>query len=383
MNESAKALLKQNRIFIAVVLSMILCVVAFSYMGVDGPEQKANDTRKIKVDLPTDKVSPQDIWMDKLDASNKLMEQKFKYLESVILDNKKAEIELSNEKMTLQNDVAYLRSELQKISEGKAKTVDSSQNPFVYEETEQSTEQEDIILRQPLQEMVMPASREKIHHVDEMIPAGTTVKALLVSSLDAVCGVYTISDPTPIKLRILDNAHLPKHVNVKLKGGIIIGSAYGNISNERVYMRLERLTQVQSNGDFVETGVTGYVSGEDGKYGVRGEVVDKSTKAVVNAAASGFLSGVSQSLQAACGRKNFDSKNNYNFGVELAAQGGVNGSSNGLDMLADYYIKRAEQIQPVIEIDAGRIVDVTFTLGVSTGDFHAKETLKKIRLNNK
>ena len=53
-------------------------------------------------------------------------------------------------------------------------------------------------------------------------------------------------------------------------------------------MRLERLSKVESNGEFLETSVTGFVSGEDGKFGVRGSVVDKSEKMVANAARSGF-----------------------------------------------------------------------------------------------
>lgn len=392
MNQSALALLRQNRIFFIVVIFIVLCISIFSFMGVDVPESSSSQTRNI--DLPSDKISAHDLWVEKMEASQKLIDQKLKYLQDTIIESKKQEIVASAREMSLQNEIVTLKNGIKALENSvitrsnteKSESSNYNVDPLAYSGNFQDNNQEPeiLVMRQPLREVMMPESRDKIHHVDEMIPAGTTVKALLVSSLDAVCGVFSTSDPTPIKLRILDNGHLPKCVNVKLKGGILIGSAYGNISSERVYMRLERLTQVQPNGDFVETGVTGYVSGEDGKYGVRGLVVDKSSKAVANAAASGFLAGVSQTLQSAFSRnKNVDSGNSYNLGFDIAAQGGASGSTSGLDMLAEYYIKRAEQIQPVIEVNAGRIVEVTFTLGVPTGDFHGKEVFKKIRQNNK
>ena len=219
--------------------------------------------------------------------------------------------------------------------------------------------------------------------VDKVIPAGTSVKALLVSSVDATCAVYSSSDPIPVKLRLLDNGHLPKKVQVLLKGGIIIGSAYGNLSSERIYMRLERMTQVKPSGDFVSTSVAGYISGEDGKFGVRGTIVDKSENIVKNAAISGFLGGASQALQGLASKNAVDSWNTYNTSSDLIRQGGAKGVSNAFDMLADYYIRRAEQVQPVIQVNAGRIVDVTFTHEVPIGDLHVKERITKLRQNSR
>ena len=36
-------------------------------------------------------------------------------------------------------------------------------------------------------------------------------------------------------------------------------------------------------------------------------------------------------------------------------------ANNSLTKLSDYYIKRAEQIQPVIQVSAGQKVDLVFT----------------------
>jgi conjugal transfer pilus assembly protein TraB len=183
-------------------------------------------------------------------------------------------------------------------------------------------------------------------------------------------------------LRILDDGHLPQGVLAKVKNGLILASAYGDISTERVYMRLERLTKVQPNGEFVETEITGFVSGEDGKYGVRGQVVDKSACLVANAAYSGFFSGVSQFLNTTMVASLSNSScgcGGNPFGWELLEGSGLQGTTNAFDMLADYYIQRAEQIVPVIEVTAGRVVDITFTHKAELGDLCTQDKVRQIR----
>jgi conjugal transfer pilus assembly protein TraB len=44
---------------------------------------------------------------------------------------------------------------------------------------------------------------------------------------------------------------------------------------------------------------------------------------------------------------------------------GWSGASDAMDRLADYYVELAEQRVPVIEVDAGRQIDIILTRGVS------------------
>ena len=48
-----------------------------------------------------------------------------------------------------------------------------------------------------------------------------------------------------------------------------------------------------------------------------------------------------------------------------------------LDKYADFYIKRAEQMQPVIQVAAGRKVDMVFTQGVDFADSAVRQILSK------
>jgi len=151
-----------------------------------------------------------------------------------------------------------------------------------------------------------------------------------------------------------------------------------------VYVRVERMTQVKKNGDFIETDVTGFVSGEDGKYGVRGVVVDRSNKLIASAAFAGVLDGINQYLQAtinaqtlAKSTQGLPSRDVIN--LEVLKSSSLNGVSSGLDKLSDYYIHRAEQLQPVIQVAAGRVVDITFTHSTELGDLHTKDKVREIR----
>lgn len=423
MINKAKQILKIQRKHTLVIAGLgIFALIGISHLIFEDTGPKL-PTKPVKVELPVDKVNVQDIWMSKqdnvlsrLESEGKITDQRMKMLEELILSNKKKEEENEKEKLELRKTISLLQQDLKTVS-SKLEEVNNQEisyqeptlepdsfplqsrplptsEPFASPSTSPffsppvppkgiqtlpPISEEICPLRAPIREFSMKETPKKFFSVNEVVPAAVSVKAVLVSSVDAVCGVYANSDPVPVKLRLLDDAHLPKGVTVKLKGCLVLASAYGNISNERVYMRLERLTQVNTKGEAIETEVVGYVSGEDGKFGLRGTVIDRSAKIVKNAAASGFLGGVGQVLQASVSRNSIDSWNTYTVGTNAAAQGAANGASSAFDMLAEYYIRRAEQVQPVLQVNAGRIVDITFTHGFALGDLNTKEKLRTIR----
>ena len=393
MDFKSKSILKNQRALFAGIIFIIL-ILSFIFYHTNSQ----NDSQSVfpvqsKVELPSDKINPQEIWMSRLDNENKILKSHIDFIEKTILEIKKSHTETIKENDELKKEVINLQRELKKASENIKKEENTIFRPAVSDFKKQNfneqyfsateepflsskNKEEKVVLpsRSIFKEVVSGKAKTKILHVDKAIPAGTSVKAILVSSVDAPCGIYSKSDPQPIKLRIIDNGHLPKEVEAQLKGGLIIASAYGDISTERIYVRIERLTKVKQSGEFIETSVTGFVSGEDGKFGIRGSVVDKSEKIIANAAKSGFLGGIGGILQSAV------SKHEVNqFSFDVVKQGCASGASSAFDMLADYYIKRAEQVMPVIQVTAGRTVDITFTHQADLGDLYTKEKVKEIR----
>ncbi len=381
-DKSREALKKQRKVFFALVFGVALLMIGLGYLAFPNKSYAPTIQHKPQVDLPADKMNPQDLWMSRVESQNSMLDQKIKYLEEIVLQTKKQEEVNEREKRDLKQEVSQLRRQLREAAENPVPAVPVYLNDPFFELPPQTLPHP--LVCSPLVEFCMEELPiVNLGSVDYAIPAGTTVKALLVSSVDADCGVYANADPIPIKLRLLDNGHLPKNVDVNLKGAIIIGSAFGNISSERVYMRLERLTQVNPDGKFVETEVAGYVSGEDGKYGVRGIVVDKSGKIITNAAISGLFSEAGQILQSAVGHCRIGNylNSNQTAANNSVVPGAVGGTSHAFDMLADYYIRRAEHVKPVIQVNAGRIVDVTFTHGTVIGDLHTHDRVSTLREN--
>lgn len=372
---------KQNRLLTLVLSIFFMLLALFSYyVFQDDFSVKEHSPPPV---LPLDKSNPQELWMMRLDTEKQITDQKMKYLEELILEKKSEEEKGRKENIFLQEEIKKFKKELKKFGKHSENVLHNpemdisySQDPFSFSGTQIETP----TVRMPLTELIIETAPEKLQHVDQAIPAGTSVKAILVSSVDMPCGVFNSSDPQPIKLRLIDDGHLPHHVRAKLKGGILIASAYGDLSNERIYIRIERMTQVRRDGRFIETSVAGYVTGEDGKYGIKGIVVDKSYKMVENAAISGFFSGVNQYLQATASRNcNFYEPGCSITATDLASNGAVGGANSAFDTLTNYYIKRAEQIRPVIEASAGRIVDVTFIHKAELGDLYVQEKVRRLR----
>lgn len=222
--------------------------------------------------------------------------------------------------------------------------------------------------------------------VDNTIPAGAFAKAILLGGVDASASISASSDPRPALLRIMDLGTLPRKFHSDLMGCHVLAACYGDISSERVYMRLEKLTCTErKTGEILEIKVQGYVAGEDGRTGVRGSVVDRAGESMRNAMMGGFIGGIGEFLSQSRNAMTFTplglgqagSLTQTNpMGVgEMLKHGVGNGTSNALSRYADFYIKRAEQLQPVIQVAAGRQVDIVFTEGVSLNETLYRQAL--------
>ncbi|WP_461830009.1 TraB/VirB10 family protein [Aquifex sp.] len=227
-------------------------------------------------------------------------------------------------------------------------------------------------------EVVKPPKDEKREELKEekkevskkvIIPKGSFVKAVLLSGLDAPAGGKAISNPHPVLLKITDKAILPNFWKVDIKDCFFLGFGYGDLSSERAYIRIENLSCVKEDGSVVEKKVEGFVAGEDGKEGLRGRVVTRQGALLARALVAGFLEGISQAFAQS------------NTSVIVSPQGalttvkpsqvfsvGISGGfAKAAEKLADFYMKLATQMFPVIEINAGRKVDVVFLSSVSFG----------------
>ena len=230
-----------------------------------------------------------------------------------------------------------------------------------------------------------PRTKKQKISIDTTIPAGTFAKAVLLSGLDASTSLSASADPRPVLLRIVDMAQLPRSFRSDVKDCHCIASAYGDLSSERVYMRLENLTCVERlTGEIVETEVAGYIAGRDGRVGVRGVVVSKDGAYLARGLYTGLLGGISNVANPSQ-QQSFSVTSGGVLQTDplstdkLFLSGLGQGASKALDRLADYNISRAEQLQPVIQIPAGQEIDIVFTKGAFIGGSTVKEEITKVR----
>ena len=221
------------------------------------------------------------------------------------------------------------------------------------------------------------------YNLDEnFIFAATYARCALVGSVTVSAGVGASSNPQPVLLRLTDPGNLPNKVKGFLKDAMVIGAAYGELSSESVVIRLERIVKIDKHGVVgMDIPVQGYVAGENGDSRIRGVVIDRAGATMKNAAIGGFFSGVADFLtmnnssaikfEPNSGLAQFSPQQ----GSKMLGQGASKGIGNAIEKYADFYIKRSEQLQPVIQIDGGRKLTVVFTQSVKA----AAVNLKKVR----
>jgi conjugal transfer pilus assembly protein TraB len=204
-------------------------------------------------------------------------------------------------------------------------------------------------------------------NAESYVPSGSYAKAVLTSGVVVSTAMATQNNPQPIMLRLADSGHLPRGFQSKLKDAVLIGSCYGDLSSERAMCRIASLSYVEEDGTTVEKAVEGWLIGEDGAPGLRGKIVDKSGPAVRESFIAGMLSGMAnflkfESQSTVFPVSPFGQTNALKSGQALQSSAGQ-GASNALDKLAEFSIKRAESMQPVIVINPGRVIDVVFKKG--------------------
>ncbi len=212
---------------------------------------------------------------------------------------------------------------------------------------------------------------DNFHHAKDYVVAGTSAKAVLTAGVVVSTSVSTQGNPQPIMLRLADQGNQPRGWKSRLKDAVMIGSCYGDLSSERAVCRIHTLSFVERSGRTVERSVEGWIIGEDGAPGLRGKVVDRAGKVVREAFVAGMLSGMSSffknSAQSAVYPVSPFGQTNALKTDDVLKSGASQGASNALEKLADFSIKRAEAMNPVLVVHPGRVVDVVFKKGFDLG----------------
>ncbi|MYB26766.1 MAG: hypothetical protein F4X32_04565 [Candidatus Dadabacteria bacterium] len=199
------------------------------------------------------------------------------------------------------------------------------------------------------------------------IPSGSFVAGVLLSGLDAPTATAAARNPHPVLIHLAEPSRLPGLRRMDIARCHVTGAGYGQLASERAYVRLERIACVLRSGDVIDTRIKGYVAGEDGKTGIRGRLVSKQGKMLSRGILAGFASGFGGAVESSNSTAGVVAGGTFTVSSrssrDLVKTGIGGGAGEAGRLLAEYYLELAEEVFPVIEIDAGRRVDVIITEG--------------------
>lgn len=207
---------------------------------------------------------------------------------------------------------------------------------------------------------------------ENYLPPNSIAPATVVVGVDATTTVKSQGDPLPVVLRITGPARSVisdgKLLRTNLTGCMVNGSAMGDLSSEKVYVKLAKMTCPQPNGRVAVSEVKGFIS-FGGKTGVRGHVVSRAGNLVGQAFVAGIFGGIGKG--AATNSNSYLTTPSVNVNgsrqtlspTDLAVGGLGNGVGQAADLVSKYLIERAEQYQPVVEMPTGIKVEVVFLEG--------------------
>lgn len=364
---------------IGIVITLIIFIIVKALhtpKAENSPEEtkEIEEVKEIKIIGTGEVISTDELWRGSMQD---LVRKRDAEISSKLNEIEKKQNELNTGDKN-KNEIKELHSRIEDLTSDVERMGREKSRIEVMNEAETTSKKSNNIAVQQLSLSPDP-------NADNYIPAGSIAKAVLLSGVDVSTAMQSSANPDPIVMKIVDYGTLPNSFRSNLLNCHVVGAVHGDLSSERAKIRLEELSCVNpKTKKVIETEIVGFVTGEDGRSGVRGEVVSTEGKLLGNSLLSGVLSGLANNFNPNTSyQPNVILGNNQQQGVSQRFKDSMSsGATSALDRLSKYYIERAENLQPVIQIGAGRKVDILFTKGVFLGSDGIRQKIQEARNKN-
>jgi len=221
-------------------------------------------------------------------------------------------------------------------------------------------------------------TEKKTKELTVPLPIGSYVKGKLLTGLEARERV-----PYPVLVQ-LDFAYiLPNHHRLDLSGCFMIVKAIGNLSIERVEMQATKLSCVSQSGKMFEREINGFiVDDKDNSFAVIGSVNSKQQRVAAMAFLSSVVEGVGQAIQSTQQTQQvtpLGGSQSVLTGSEMKSIAG-GGASHAATMVAQWYLKQAQNLSPTINVGSGRDIWIVMQESVDLpNDYFHKNGKGEIR----
>lgn len=189
-------------------------------------------------------------------------------------------------------------------------------------------------------------------------------KATLITGVSASTFGEGIEHPKPVILSLDSPSVIANDDQEDLQDCMLIGEASGNMNSSRAEIKITRISCSATNKEGKKVKIEfaadpiGWVIGEDGKYGLKGRLVDSAGKIILRQIMVGFLQGVATAFQPQ--QVYIPNPVSATGTVQSLSSGIAGGVNTAFTSLAQYYQKMLEGMYPYIDVMPGRRVTVLF-----------------------
>lgn len=385
--------LKQLQILAISIVATVL-TIGFAVLVIQKKTVEIKKTKEVEpvltVELADQNLDPEKHWRnyfeDRQAQLAKDLEERIQALseaqtEVITKTNQRIEEELASTKEKLemaQRELSSASLDLQRV----AKNEQNPESIERYKEAELGAEEFDSGV-----EFDKPKSAKNY------IPEGTYFTGHLLGGIAVSTGLNAPDEnatPVSIKLAGRVDAHGRATTNLsslnklELQNCRIMGSAYGDLSSERAIVRLEKMI-CERDGLYITSKIAGQIFGSDGLNGVKGTVISTSIKHMKNAAIGGLISGIGSAAKGQDGAAISGSGliQTKTKGIKsLLGEGALQGASNAGDKIADYYLRQAEAMSPILTVPSGVRINTQITKGFFVGEISTHRKINAARSNN-
>jgi len=202
------------------------------------------------------------------------------------------------------------------------------------------------------------------------LPAGSIITGVTLNGIDAATGPGSRDNPQIVDIRVKKNVILPNDYRSSIRNCMILASGYGSLASRSVYLRTNELSCVTNAGGIISAPLKGYVVGSNGMIGIPGTVISHQAPLIVKSLIAGIFSGIGGDGQPTMDQGlelNPTSGSTQSYQLPSLGYIGYSALAGGVDtaagQISQYYLKEAEALQPVIQINPGISVSIILQYG--------------------
>lgn len=371
-------LARQKLVFKVVMGVIFIFVIGLGLYVQEKTENSPKEEKKVsrvEIDLADKGLDTERHWREHFEAQRA---EDRKLIENAIKDIKNSQEEIENKtNIRLEEELRVTQDQLRLAKQ----ELTSASLDLKRVASERSKEQKDYFEESAMEveDFESEIVYDKPKSAKNYIPEGTFFTGNILGGISVSTALNTPDDnATPVTIMLTSRGNLHKKNKVDISKCRIMGSSYGDLSSERAIIRLEKMI-CEENGIYTTSNIVGHVFGDDGYNGVKGKVIATSSKHLKNALIGGMISGFSgsakgsESMVFSPGGLVSTQKQGMK---DMFAKGAMQGAGNAGDKLADYYLRQAEAMSPVLLISPGVKVEAQITKGFYFGEIGTHKRLK-------